>query len=91
MHPLHLGYLAIEQNRERAREAAEHRLAIAARHADHHDHRPRPPVGPLRRSVARSAAALSRGAADLARRLDGHTADELVDCPDRLSGTSAAA
>jgi transposase len=91
VHPVHLGFLAIELTRNRAREAADERLVVAARQADRHNHRPQPPVGPLRRTFARSAAALSRSAADVARRLDRRTADELVDCPDAMSGSSAAA
>jgi hypothetical protein len=91
MHPLHQGYLALEIAQQRSREAADERLAVLARQADHHGRRPIPPVGPLRRSVARSAAAVSRGAADVARRLDRRTADELADSPDYLPGSSAAA
>jgi len=91
MHPVQLGFLAYELTRDRVREAADERLAILARQADHHGRPPTPPVGPLRRSVARSAAAVSRGAAGLARRLDRPTADELADSPDYLPGSSAAA
>jgi hypothetical protein len=91
MHPLHLGYLALEIAQQRSREAADERRARAARQADHHGRPPIPPIGPLRRSVARGAAAISRGAADVARRLDRRTADELADSPDYLSGSSAAA
>jgi len=66
--PLHLGYFALELARDRAREADEDRRAALARQAGHD--RPRPPAGPLRRALARGAAAVSRGAAEVAVRLD---------------------
>ena len=70
VNPIHLGYVVQEITRNRLKEAAQHRLAAAAR-ADRDD----PPIGPLRRSLARAAAALSRISADAAVRLDACTAE----------------
>lgn len=89
MNPLHLGYLALEIAQQRSREAAEHQLAVTARQGDRHDRRTPPPAGPLRRSIARGAAAVSRSAADLARRLDGPTGEELAEWPRPRSSSLA--
>ena len=51
MNPVHLGYVVHEITRNRLEEAARHRLAAAAL-ADRDD----PPIGPLRRGLARAAA-----------------------------------
>jgi len=65
--PLHLGYFALELARDRVREAEEVRRAALAR-SSAHEHGD-PPVGPLRRALARGASAVSRGAAEVAVRL----------------------
>jgi hypothetical protein len=70
VNPLQLGYVVQEITRNRLEEAAQHRLALAAR-AEQDD----PPVGPLRRNLARAAASLSRIAAEAALRLDECTAE----------------
>jgi hypothetical protein len=67
VYPLYHGYVALMIARDRVREADEDRRAALARQAGHD--RPRPPAGPLRRALARSAAAVSRGAARVAVRL----------------------
>ena len=70
MNPVHLGYVVHEITRNRLEEAAQHRLAAAAL-TDRDD----PPIGPLRRNLARAAAGISRIAADAAVRLDECTAE----------------
>jgi len=65
--PLHLGYFALELARDRVREAEEVRRAALAR-SSAHEHGD-PPVGLLRRVLARGASAVSRGAAEVAFRL----------------------
>lgn len=64
-------FIALSLAQERAAEADRHRLmAIAAAR------NPAPP-SILRRSLARSLAAVSRGSAAVVRRLDGCIADDL--------------
>ena len=74
MNPLHLGFLALEISRERIREADEHRRAFEVR-PQHDD----PPIGPLRRSLARVALGLSRASADVAARLDAYPAERALE------------
>ena len=69
---MHHGQYAAEIVRERMREIHEQqRRSALLRGAE--DRRPHPPAGPLRRSAARAAVAVSRGARALARRLDAGT------------------
>jgi len=86
MHPGYFGLVALEIAADRSREAERRRLVASARAA--RDGRPHPPAGPLRRTLARSAVALSRGAVGLARRLDEPTAAEVGDCLPRMTGSA---
>jgi hypothetical protein len=69
----HYSFLALDIANERTREADRHRLAALARSAAGTS------ASMPRRAAARAAATASRGLASLTRRLDGCTADELVD------------
>ena len=71
MHHQLYTYLALELARERAEEANRYRLAQLAAEG-----RPSSP-SLLRRSLARGLAAVSRGSASVARRLDSCIADDL--------------
>jgi hypothetical protein len=76
VHPLFLGQLAIDIANERVRDAYEQRLAVSVRRGAHEN--PTRPAGPLRRSLARVVASVSRGAATIALRLDRGVADRLL-------------
>ncbi len=69
MHYLY-SVMALDLAAERASEARDERLAVLARAGL--------PAGPsLKRGLARSLAAVSRGSAAATRRLDTHVADDL--------------
>jgi hypothetical protein len=67
-------FLALELANDRVREAARKSRYFA------NDDLAEPTPGIARRSLARVAAAVSRGSADVARRLDASTAADDADC-----------